>query len=272
MFQKSQEREILEKIIYTAHGKAQKETISWCLHNPFRGIPAIISTMLAGTAPKSVVRAWQSLPAWTQYQKSYKELEQLEIKEGFPAMQQYAAELDHLKDFLQKQNRTKGYYPFAGTDFYWARIFDQTVFEDIGYWKTYDQHMWWKPSAYQQPNIEESLHLLAQAGVIENKDNIQLIVGDANRTRNENDFNNKDYTMIVKGGHSVLPFISKRFKKEQLKFGAIIVVSPSDTHTELINGMAERDFSCIYHEKGERFYAPFSMGMQQRYIFSNKKK
>ncbi|MFC1698110.1 hypothetical protein ACFL1H_07235 [Nanoarchaeota archaeon] len=261
------ERQKLEKKIKDSHNNAQSEATQWMLRHPFTGIAAFISMMKKGEVSDKVAKQWQNLPSWKEYQEAYKQLEILEEKEGYPAMNFYAEQLDQNKNRISSK---KAYYPFAGTDFYWARIFDEIVFEDIGYGQEYVKNMWWTPDKYQDESINDIINKLRSINIITNGVKIDLIQGNANQTREDNDCNNEDYTLIVKGGHSVINFLNKRFGEEKLNFNSAIFVSATDSNEKLEEEMNKRGYRFMNFDVGERFYSPYAMGLYNICVFDKR--
>ena len=173
---------------------------------------------------------------------------------------------------LPEKCQKKAYYPFAGTDFYWTKIFDEIIFEDISYNQDFVKNMWWGSCSYQEEKINKIFSTLHKAEILSDnyKQKIQIINGDANITRQDNDFNKDDYTLIIKGGHSVTDFLETRYFNEELNFCSIIIINPSEDNNELNEEMKKRNYTCIFSEQDKLFYAPFSMGMTRRYIFTKK--
>lgn len=268
MFTKSKDRKKLEVHIAESHCSAQSEAQKWCLTHPLQGARAFLA-MVRGKEPgEKVVQAWKNLPSWEAYQTAYDELELLDAQEGFPASKQYAAEIDSLVQHLPAECN-KAYYPFAGLDFYWAHAFDETVFEDIGYKQKLIANMWWRQEKYQQAGIQAAFSFLQQAGVFQ-EPKVQLITGNADEEREDNNFNSPEWTLIVKGGHSVIPFLEGRFDGP-LSFGACIFISPTDSREDLTSEMTRRGHKLAHYEKGEQFYAPFAMALQHKYLFHRNK-
>lgn len=272
MFLKTDQRKELEKEIAISHDKSQEEAVQWCLKHPVRGIAAMIALISSGNVKEEVTREWVQLPSWQNYLNSYDRLEEIEQEEGFPAMKLYAEQLDNIRSLLPQENTINGYYPFAGTDFYWARIFNKTVFEDIGYEKGYVKNMWWRPEKYSKDSINDIIFTLKKTGVLKEDTIIERITGDADNTREDNDFNKPEWTLVVKGGHGVINFLDKRFKEESINFGAIVVVDPADNDDYLKQGIEKRNYICTSYEPGIKFYSPYAMGMRHQYIFQKMEK
>jgi len=259
--EKSDERLALEERILSSHEQAQKDTFKWMLKHPLRGIPALAMMMTKGTVPDDVSREWRSLPSWSEYVGAYRELEGMEERDGYPAMRAIAERLDHIRAALPEENRKNGYYIYPGTDFYWARLFGFTVFEDCAYFQDYSPNMWWNPERYQVNSLVATLAKLREVGVLTDGNSVRLLKGDSDTTTAHNDFNRPEYTLIEKSGHSVVDFLRSRYKGEAVDFGAVITGSSVRDEEKFLREMAEFGYTLAHHEKGERIIAPYTMGM-----------
>ena len=265
MFDKSQQRIELEHDIDFFHSKSQKEAIAWCFKHPLIGIPSMIKLLATGDVSENIVQQWRNLPSCQRYQNSYSKLESLEDQEGYSAMKYYSEQLDEIKELIPDKFLENGYYPFAGTDFYWARIFENTIFEDIGYNQDYVKNMWWSSDKYSQKSLDEIILVLSQQNIIPKNPSIKIITGDSEKDRVDNNYNQENSTLVVKGGHSTIPFLKKRFS--ELKFGTAVFVSPADRAEDLQKEMVNRGYKCISVINDDKFYAPYAMGLGIRYLF-----
>lgn len=268
IFEKSEERSALEKQIIESLRQSQKDALAWCIKHPLRGIPAFVSLMRTGTIPDEISHILRDFPSSIAYQEAYSMLEELERDEGFPAMRAYAERLDHVREALPEENRKNGYYIYAGIDFYWARLFDRTMFEDVAYSSEFSPHMWWEPERYQRESLHQCIATLREAGALSESDNVGLQISDSSETRLVNDYNKPEWTLIEKSGHDILQFLRDRFGHPELvHFGAIIVASPVRDEEKLIQGMQEFGYSHAHTEQGELILAPYTMGVRDIRVF-----
>jgi hypothetical protein len=128
LFQKSNERIKIEAMIRGAHNNALN-IATQMVHDEFNGNleEALGNELFIKKMHNSVKESWET------YRRGYKELENLEAREGYVAMFAYAKELDSIAAHLPQETRTLCHYPFSGTDFYWARIFRKSYFEDTAF-------------------------------------------------------------------------------------------------------------------------------------------
>lgn len=282
MFEKSERRLGLEEVIRESHSGAIKETIKWMIFNTYNslmfnahvwplskpieedcGVRGMYNLLVKQKLSPEVYRGIQKLKSSQSYHEGYRQLLELEEEEGFPAMKYRASQLDKLIPHLPE---TKGYNVFAGNDFYWARLFALTVFEDIAYDKEWDMHMWWQPEMYQRDSIDLVLTTLKKAGVLDDASDIRLIAGDSEITRGDNDFDRTDWTLVVAGGHSVIPFLDKRYK-EGLNYGAVVIADPADRHEKLLSSMEQRGYECTFYDQGEVYSVPFAISTGHNFVF-----
>ncbi len=266
-FEKSDERLALEERILGSHQQAQKDTFRWMLTHPLRGIQALAMLMTKGTIPDDISRAWRGLPSWQDYIGAYRELEGMEEQDGYPAMHAIAERLDRVRAALPEENRKNGYYIYAGTDFYWARLFDFTVFEDRAYFQDYSPNMWWEPEQYGVGSLVGTLAKLREVGVLTPDNTVRLLKGNSDTTTAHNNFNRPEYTLIEKSGHSVVDFLRSRYKGEAVNFGAVIAGSHVGNEEKFIREMADLGYTLVHHEEGERIIAPYTMGIGDVRVF-----
>lgn len=269
-FEKSDERLALEERILNSYRQAQKDTLLWVLKHPLRGIPALAMKMTKGTIPDDVSREWKSIPSWFDYIGAYRELEGMEELDGYPAMKACTERLDLIRAALPEENRKNGYYIYAGTDFYWARLFDFTVFEDRAYFEEYSPHMWWEPKQYQVGSLVGTLAKLREVGVLTPANAVRLLNGDSGCSTARNGFNRPEYTLIEKSGHSAVDFLRSRYKGEPIRFGAVIAGSPVGNEERFLKEMAELGYTLAHHEEGERIIVPYTVGLGGVRVFLKK--
>ncbi|MCK4669975.1 MAG: hypothetical protein KAT43_02135 [Nanoarchaeota archaeon] len=199
------------------------------------------------------------------YNECYRRLEELEKREEYFGMHAYANQLDMIAGLLSCRDIC--HYPFSGVDFYWARIFQRTFFEDMAFdGKDYPDN-WWDIETYTHKKREEIISLMKKIGIIPLFARIELLSGDAEVSKPSNRFNNKYTTLLVKGGHDILDYLRRRFKDEELEYGTILAVDPSNPRSELIQGICERGYTMTGAIEGTGIIAPFSMELKNIYIF-----
>jgi hypothetical protein len=206
-------------------------------------------------------------PIWQIYRQGYRKLEDLEKREGYPAMSAYAEALDDIAGHLPAENRAFCHYAFSGVDFYWARIFDKVVFEDIAFDKEELPTMWWEPETYSSERRAEIISTLKAQRVMPESAVMQFLAGDAEIPGDDNQFNNPGATLLVKGGHDFIGYVESRFGESNLQYGAVIIVSPSNP----IEKTEERLAQDGYHKKasldGIDCLAPYAMELKDIHIF-----
>lgn len=205
---------------------------------------------------------------WKNYLNNYKKLEELEKKEGYPAMKFYASQLDLIEKHLPNSNKEICYYPFSGVDFYWTRIFKKLICEDISFSKSKLPNNWWEYETYQKRKEIEDI--LKEQNIIPKDSELEIIIGDAEIKKQENMLNKPNVTLLVKGGHSVLNYIEKRYSKEKLLFGAIITVTSADTIEEMDKRLKKEGYKKIFSYKGEDFLVPYALSLRDVHIFAKE--
>ncbi|TSC74530.1 MAG: hypothetical protein G01um101448_49 [Parcubacteria group bacterium Gr01-1014_48] len=204
---------------------------------------------------------------WDKYLAAYCELELLEETEGFPAIHWYASRIDAIAQQLPTEVKALGYYPFCGIDFYWARVFKKTVFEDIGFGKQDMPNMWWEPARYGKQGRKQILAKLFELTVIPPTAKLTFVSGNAEVKRRNNDLNRATTTLIVKGGHDFLHFFGTRFKNERPLFGAIISISAVNTLRDIEHCLSAFSYEKVFSCAGNDFIAPYAMELRDAHVF-----
>ncbi len=270
MLDKSPERQHLERLITSSCLDSHRESRRWIRRRPLQVVQNYFRLWRNGDVSDSFAKEWQSLPSRVAYNDAYARLEKLEQKEGYPAMRYYAAHLDRLKSVLPEGMTEKCYYPYAGTDFYWARLFRTMVCEDDSYNKNHYKSMWWRAEQYSPAELNRIQDVLRAQGIIGSACDIKLCEGDAEIAREDNDFNFPEWTLLLKGGQPVLSFFKRRFQHGQPAFGACILVSPAESRDKIIKSMEKWGYQCIFYDQGEDFFAPFTLSLKNQYVFLRK--
>jgi len=204
------------------------------------------------------------------YLKGHDELESLERKEQYPAMFAYANQLDFIAEHIPKRNRKFCYNPFSGVDFYWARIFDKTVFRDIAFDDDEHPKRWWGAETYSIGTREWILNTLKKLKIISHKADMKFVSGDANKKQEDNHFNNYETTLLVKGDYNVIEYLNKAFKDDRLRYGAIIVVNPANPLEEITDKLAKEGYKKKKSLKGIDTLAPYTMDLKNIHMFIKK--
>jgi len=204
------------------------------------------------------------------YRKGYRQLEELEARENHQAMFAYAAELDLIAEHIPHKNRFLGYYPFSGTDFYWARIFKKVVFEDISFdCKEELPTTWWGVEDCSLERRDSIVRILTLLNIVTHS-NLEFLSQDADICRDNNKFNNNKSTLLLKGGCDVLEYIDKRFKDKKLKYGSIIIADSMNVFEDIKDRFLRENYHKQFYLRGENFIAPYAMELKNAYIFIKK--
>lgn len=182
-------------------------------------------------------------------------------------MAKYAAQLDEIAEGLPKEALRRAYYPFAGIDFYWLRIFDHITFEDLAYDKLFARSMWWPAKMYTSESRIQIIQQLKSQNVVPSSHVPAFRNADGDLPLTTDTLLQSGITLIVKGGHSVLPFLHKRYGEGTLPFSAAVFASPADDPEKLKEAMSKRGYRLDRYIKGEPFYAPYAMGLHDIYVF-----
>ncbi len=190
--------------------------------------------------------------------EAYRELEQLEVEEGFPAPREYIGELKKLGKYLPKEFTQKAYYPYSGIDFYWGTIFDHLVLEDKNFFTGQEHHptMWWDQEAYSLIRCKQIENIFRREGFLKKGNIIQLnksdsFVGAAS-------FNNERTTLVFKAGHKFSGFANEALGGN-VKFGAIIVANYPTSVEVLDKLLASHGYRRVYTSPGCSFLTIFAM-------------
>lgn len=209
---------------------------------------------------------------WDLYKNSYRKLEDLESRENYVAMFDYARQLDIISCHLPSQNRIFCHYPFSAIDIYWARIFQQIVFEDSGFDSEIElPTMWWNAEDYGKERRNEILSTLRKLNIIPVTTIINFLSHDAEIGGDVNNFNNTQSTLLTKGT-DFLEFVKIRFSQEPLKYGAIILGSPYNPIDDIEDRLHQDFYYKHFYLKGSNFYAPYPQKLRDVYIFLKHKR
>ncbi|MBW3011247.1 hypothetical protein KY326_03445, partial [Candidatus Woesearchaeota archaeon] len=96
---------------------------------------------------------------------------------------------------------------------------------------------------------------------------MEFLFTDAENSNVGNDFNNPRTTLLVKGGHDILGYLERRFRKKKLEYGVILAADVANPRPELIEGMCHRGYTLTGAVEGTGVIAPFSMELRNVYIF-----
>ena len=263
--QKSNQRIQLEKKIINAHQDSIQIAMNM-MNKEFNG------DFDKALADDSFVSRMQNKvkQIWDVYQQGYKRLELLEKDEGYLAMGECANLLDEISSHLPNDSKKVCHYPCSGVDFYWGRIFDRVIFEDIAFNQDKMPNMWWDVETYGYKKRQEIIKTLKSQRIIPQLANLEFITGDAEKLNAGNKFNNPFTTLLVKGGHDFLGHIQSRFKNRLVKYGTIIIVNPSNPLKEIESKLKYDDYFKKISLEGTDWLIPYSMELQDIHIFPKK--
>lgn len=205
---------------------------------------------------------------WVLYLDAYCELEALDEKEGHLGMQECAKVLDKISSIIPIQERQVCYYPFAGVDFYWARIFDKVMCQDIAYDQQSVPNMWWNANVYQTEKRESIIGKMRARKIIPESAVIECSLGDADTAVER--YNDGKTTLLVKGGHDFLGYIDQTFAGERLYYTTIITVSAVNTTAEIEQRLERDDYHRVKSLKGTNWLIPYAMDLKRINIFRKK--
>lgn len=260
---KSKERRELERNIREAHEESFNKAMQM-VEEEFGG------NVEDAIEDKDFVQRMQASvkQLWAKYLAGYEKLEELEQREGFPALARHCRIFDRIALSLPSESRQFCYYPFSGTDFYWARIFQHLFCEDIGFDNESIPNMWWGEEDYSKENRDRVLGLLKKLSVVPEEHEVVCVRSDAERSGWGNAYNLPSYTMLVKGGHDVVGFIEKRFQDIELNYGAILTASSANPHKKLRAYLSSRGFEQVLWHPGTSWIAPYAMELRRVAVFS----
>jgi len=205
--------------------------------------------------------------AWRVYREGYKRLEDLEKKEGHPAITACANVIDEIAGYLPNINKKVCHYPFSGVDFYWARIFDRIVFEDSGFDQYELPTMWWDPRTYSSEKRQEIITTLKAQKIIPESAILEFVNRDSAIPKSDNKFNNSITTLLVKGGHDFLGYVKSRFGNTSLEYGAIITVTATNPLGDIEKRLKRDGYNRIASLVGTNFLIPYAMELKDIHIF-----
>jgi hypothetical protein len=263
---KSKERIDIESQIESAHTKAMNVAIQM-VQNEFTG------RVRDALIDQEFIRRMQSkiMGYWDDYRNGYNRLEDLEAKEGYPAMLSYVSELDMIAQHLPLQHRYVCYYPFSGVDFYWMRIFKKVVFEDNDFYeqdkKAEISNIWWSLETYSIDKRNSILSTLRKLNIISSKNEAEFLSEDVETCKDLKRFNNYQSTLLIKGGSDVLSYIEKQFRHDSLKFAAIIIGSAVNPFSDIEARFWRDGYRVHYSLEGEDFLVPYAMKLKDVHIF-----
>jgi hypothetical protein len=263
---KSEEREKLESQIESAHTKAI-EIAMQMVQEEFGGRvdDALIDQSFIIRMQNKIREFWEI------YRNEYGKLEDLELKEGYPAMLAYASELDVIAEHLPLKNRYFCYYPFSGVDFYWMRIFKKVVFEDNAFYeqdKSSDTlNIWWSIDTYGAKKRHEIISTLMKLEIISSMTDAEFLSKDVETCKDSKRFNGYQSTLLMKGGSDVLAYLEKQFADDSLKYGAVIIGSAVNSIRDMEERFTRDGYYRHFSLEGDDFLAPYAMKLKDIHIF-----
>lgn len=210
--------------------------------------------------------------ARVEYYEGYRQLEDLEEKEDFPATRWCCSVLDEIAVCIPPAKRIFGHVPVCGRDFYWARIFTRTCFEDIAFDVAESVNAWWEIACYNADGRTHVISTLIRVGVLSGSEDLTFVSRDSHLPHADDEkWNRHDATLVVAGGHNVLDFLKDRFGDLPLEYGAIITVNPFvPPDRNLALELKKRSFErCCYFEGGE-YVLPYAIGYEDITVYLHK--
>jgi len=267
-YSKSESYLTIEKRIEEEHKRSFRQVLYWSLRHPIQAARIYRSLKARENSSEEVIQKWRSFSSFRNYNEQYGRLLAYEIENGYPTLKHYGEILDHLAQRMPLNLLQNAYYPFAGTDFYWARIFKNIIFEDVAYGESRHPNMWWSDEQYGGENLNSIEKLLRDQEIIPAEALVEMRRANS-ELRNEGQVvNSQEWTLILKGGHDVLSFFKERHSNESVLYGAVIAVSPANSEKNLREGMDLLGYQLHYSSLGaESFVAPFSMEFSKVFIF-----
>ena len=258
--EKSTERQVLEKKINKLFNAVFRRSAVWlviCIPVLIFGVDRYYRFFSKRIRKQRV--------AWLE---SFKELERLETKEGFPAVSAYIRQIKALCLALPK-HLISAYYPFAGTDMYWGSILSTLILEDKNFNTSEEHHysMWWGQDEYSLKRCAEIESMLKKEGLIPSSTRITYLIGDSTEGRDDNDFNATNVVFISKSGNKLPGLLRKRFKGQEIRFGAIILVNEPASKKNLDALLEPHGYRCVFELKGEDFLVPYAMSLRHSYLY-----
>lgn len=260
---KSAERINLESSIKAAHKRALS-TATNMLGNEYDG------NLKKALEDQDFISRMHNAVAveWVGYVNGYRELEALEAKEGYPAMNEAVRVLDNIASFLPESVKGECYYPFSGVDFYWLRIFDKVVFQDIGFYQEEEvPNMWWDVDTYSDARINDIVRTLKSQDIIDESQKPFRVTGDAEKPEIIPEYNCATNTLLMKGGHDVLDFLENRYPSIPLNFGAIVIGTPANPFMEVAERLSYDGYNWAGSSKGTDYLIPYSMELEDLNVF-----
>ena len=261
--EKSIERKVIEDHIRISHEKAL--TLAMELVHKKYG-----DNLEAALADFSFVQRVQDeiKTIWTEYLKGYSQLEEIEAKEGYPAMLAYAAQLDIIGKHIPSQNKQLCYYPYSGMDLYWGRIFNRVVFDDISFDCNNELSVrWWGVDDYGADRRNYIIMTLRKLEIIPNSAVLEFRLKDADIPNRKNEFNERLSTLLLKGGSDVLDYLDNGFEGVELRYGAVITVNSINTKEQLREKFMQHNYHENFSMGGKDFIAPYAMELKNVMVF-----
>ena len=204
-----------------------------------------------------------------EYFRLYREFLTLEEREGYPATKWCCEVLDEIAQCIPVERRTLGHVPVSGLDFYWARIFDTTCFEDVAFDAKECVNAWWEIERYSREGRTEVIQSMIRAGALTGREGLSFVSRDSHVPHAEDvELNRPDATLIVAGGHDVLGFLDDRFGVAVLLYGAVVTVNPYlDSGLDLVVEMEKRGYKKVHFTQAGDYLLPFAIGFENITVF-----
>lgn len=232
-----------EKLAYKQLRIAKTQAIIWLL-------PALAISLIRGKEAGFEFLGRRLVSSKSNWLEATQQLRDTDESLGFPNTRAYIEQLRQTASFLPEKLRETAYYPFAGTDVFWASQFRNLSMEDKNYNSQIDHYSsWGSISDYAPPTLEQLIIRLKKASLIPTDNNVTLLQGDSEEQNLENtQLNRPDATLIYKAGLPFQPFISKKFRYQEPQFGAIIICNGSTSLSSLSRTLSSYgyDFSAEF--------------------------
>lgn len=261
---KSAARLELETQIHQTHQSARDQALQMVSERYGTDIEAAFAdTDLIGSIQQSVGLLWQA------YRTLSASLEALEHQESYPAVTQYCRVLDGIAALIPENSKQLAYYPYSGIDLYWARIFNETVFQDIGFDGVAIPNIWWNLESYSLTHLHKIRTQLTELDVIPSQNQLHFFGGDVQESGMFSHLNERDVTLIVKGGHGFLQEITHLTSQ----FGCLVLVDTPDDPAQVHNTLTQSNYQRQTPQvgiTGSNWLAPYAMPIGQTHIYVKK--
>jgi hypothetical protein len=219
-------------------------------------------------------RAYQYFARRIEPQKvTWYELEEqlraVEREENYPSLRSYVKQIHDISHQIPEHAKQVAYYPYAGTDVFWANEFDHVVMEDKNYDTSSDQgDLWWRIKDYQLSEISKLIDEFTEHGLL--SENNHILLSPQNSTdSSDTSLNNQHTTLIYKSGFDFSSFLSKRFNND-IQFGAIITSNMHQNPQKIEQLLSQFDYSTVYTKEPSPLHTPWTINFGKTQVFSKQ--